>query len=154
MIVRFLSRYYFALFGILFFFDRYTKLFAIKHFVHAYEVNDFLSFSLVFNCGISWGLFNSSGTYVYHFFTVCIALLCFALVYHIMCRLQQGKIIIAETLVLTGALSNLMDRILHRGVIDFVLLSYGKWSWPVFNVADCFIVVGVLIMLIQNYREQ
>ncbi|NLO79462.1 MAG: lipoprotein signal peptidase [Xanthomonadaceae bacterium] len=50
-------------------------------------------------------------------------------------------------LILGGAVGNLIDRLLYGHVIDFIWLYYDRWSWPVFNVADSAITVGVVVMI-------
>lgn len=50
-------------------------------------------------------------------------------------------------LVLGGAVGNLIDRVLYGHVIDFIWLYYDRWSWPVFNIADSAISVGVVAMI-------
>jgi signal peptidase II len=68
-------------------------------------------------------------------------------------RWHDNKIIIGEVIVLAGGISNLIDRALYQGVIDFIALSWGPLSWPVFNVADVCIVFGVFLMGISVYRD-
>jgi signal peptidase II len=59
----------------------------------------------------------------------------------------------AEIMVLAGAISNVIDRAFYQGVIDFVHLHIGDWSWPIFNVADVAIVCGILWMIKEQYQE-
>ena len=56
----------------------------------------------------------------------------------------------AWSLVLGGALGNLIDRILYGYVIDFLDVFYGDWHWPAFNVADSAITVGVVMLLLDS----
>jgi len=65
-------------------------------------------------------------------------------------RYKQSQVVVGELLVITGSISNLVDRIIYGGVIDFVALSYKSWTWPVFNVADMGIVIGAGLMIIQK----
>ena len=57
---------------------------------------------------------------------------------------QEG---FALSLILGGALGNLIDRLIHGYVIDFILLHYQKWQWPAFNVADTAICVGAVLLI-------
>ena len=61
---------------------------------------------------------------------------------------------IAWSLVLGGALGNLIDRILYGYVIDFLDVYVGDWHWPAFNVADSAITVGVVMLLIDSLKPQ
>ena len=57
-------------------------------------------------------------------------------------------------LILGGALGNLWDRIAIGKVVDFLLLHYGGWSWPAFNVADSAITVGAALLIIDSFRRR
>jgi signal peptidase II len=54
------------------------------------------------------------------------------------------------SLVLSGAIGNVIDRILYGAVVDFVDLHYAGWHWPAFNIADTAICIGVGLMLLEN----
>lgn len=68
-------------------------------------------------------------------------------------RAMNHQLIFGEILVLAGSCSNLVDRFIYGGVVDFILLSHGGWSFPVFNCADVCIVIGIGIMLFEHYGE-
>jgi signal peptidase II len=55
---------------------------------------------------------------------------------------------IALILIFSGAIGNLIDRILYQEVIDFLDFFYGSYHWPAFNVADSCITIGVLLMFV------
>ena len=61
---------------------------------------------------------------------------------------------IAWSLVLGGALGNLIDRILYGYVIDFLDVHAGEWHWPAFNVADSAITAGVIMLLLDSFKPQ
>lgn len=56
-------------------------------------------------------------------------------------------------LVLGGAIGNLIDRVLYGYVIDFLDVYYQQWHWPVFNLADSAITVGVFVLLLDSFRN-
>jgi len=58
---------------------------------------------------------------------------------------------VALTLVLGGALGNLVDRVRQGYVVDFIDIHYQGWHWPAFNVADSVIVTGVVLLLIEGF---
>lgn len=64
----------------------------------------------------------------------------------------MGKSIFILGLLSIGALSNALDRLLYGGVIDFILVHYGAWYWPTFNLADIYIC-GAVALLIWDYNE-
>jgi len=71
-------------------------------------------------------------------------------------RLKSSERWMAMTLslILGGAIGNLFDRISYGYVIDFIDVYYQTWHWPVFNIADCAISVGVVMMLIDTFRTR
>lgn len=56
-------------------------------------------------------------------------------------------------LVLSGAIGNMIDRVLYNHVVDFVDVGLGDWRWPAFNVADAAISIGVVLLLIESFRR-
>lgn len=56
--------------------------------------------------------------------------------------------------IIAGSLSNIVDRFIYGGVIDFIELSYNQWIWPVFNVADVAIVCGIGLILYDCYAHE
>jgi signal peptidase II len=67
---------------------------------------------------------------------------------------ERTGLIVALGAVLGGALGNFVCRIRYGEVIDFFHVYYGDWSWPMFNVADSAISVGVVIILLESLRAQ
>jgi signal peptidase II len=125
--------------------DRFTKSLALT-LQHEYRINQFLSFDLAFNRGINFGLFNAQGASSFIFINVCIALVIVGVMLYTIYCWRHNEPILGHILVLTGAVSNYYDRLFHGGVIDFILLWLGDWSWPAFNVADMAIVLGIGLM--------
>jgi len=141
---------YLALAFSIFIIDRVTKLAALAwcgEFVRT--INSFLSFEVVFNRGISWGMFHSSTDIVFGLVSLIIAAVTVALCWYAYHNYLRGNAVIGETCIIAGSLCNLIDRVIYNGVIDFIILSYGNLSWPVFNVADAAIVIGVGILVFQ-----
>ncbi len=129
-------------------FDRLTKLF----FLHAIApgqsipvIKNVFHFTLVFNTGIAFGLFKDKG---WLFIAVSAIVSIFIVIYIYLGR-NDPKIrlidILALSLILGGALGNLIDRLLFGHVIDFIDFRI----WPVFNIADSAITVGAFILLIR-----
>ncbi|MBV8660527.1 MAG: signal peptidase II [Candidatus Dependentiae bacterium] len=118
-----------------------------------HRVNSFFSIDLVFNRGMSFGLFHSQDAIVFSIVNIFVGLVILLLAMHTYSRFYSGKLIIGEVLIFTGAISNVIDRYIHSGVVDFIALSYGNWHFAVFNIADVFIFCGVMLMLILEYRE-
>lgn len=68
-------------------------------------------------------------------------------------RLQKHETVLAAalSLVLGGAIGNLIDRLIYGYVIDFLDVYYGAWHWPAFNIADAAITLGVMLMLAESF---
>ena len=147
-----LMRYVLLAVGI-FFLDRVTKMWALTACHEPCVLNRFVSFELVRNIGVSWGLFSGvEGPFILILNGLVISIsLVFAFIAWY--RFWLGRTIWAEAMVLGGALSNILDRFVYGGVIDFIVLSYKDWTWPVFNIADVFIVFGIGVLVLQLFRE-
>jgi len=137
---------------VLFVVDRCSKLWALT-LDQDVIVNQFLSFHLAFNRGISWGLFDSGESFHFILVNIVVFSLVLFLMGYAVQRYRSGYSILGELLVLTGAFSNIFDRVHYQGVIDFIVLSYHEYYWPVFNIADSVIVLGILIMVIGTVHE-
>lgn len=66
---------------------------------------------------------------------------------------ERWGLISALGAILGGALGNFICRVRYGEVIDFAHVYYGEWSWPMFNVADSAITVGVIVVLLASLRE-
>lgn len=64
---------------------------------------------------------------------------------------QETMLAVALSLVLGGAVGNLIDRVAYGYVIDFLDVYYKDWHWPAFNIADSAICVGVFLMLLESF---
>lgn len=67
---------------------------------------------------------------------------------------DQPWLCAALALVLGGALGNLVDRVAHGHVVDFIQLYYGRFAWPAFNVADAAISVGAFMLVVDALRPR
>jgi signal peptidase II len=66
---------------------------------------------------------------------------------------KQPYKLIALSLILSGAIGNLIDRAVFGFVIDFINLHYQDFYWPVFNVADTAITLGVILLLLVDFKQ-
>ena len=133
--------------------DRLTKFFMWNYCVQGCTISHFISFDMILNRGVSWGMFHSSNSSIFLGVTVVIiSMILLFTIYTLRC-VQQGICSGAEFLVLSGAISNVIDRFLYGGVLDFILFSCGRWSFPYFNIADVVIVVGIGVMVIHSLRK-
>lgn len=150
MMTRKLSWYLFVG-SLIFFLDRISKAVALRWCAEkACIINSVISGELVINRGIMSGVLHSSNNII--FFLVSCVIVAFTLVFSFYTykSYEKGCMVIGQVCVIFGSLSNIVDRIVYGGVIDFILLSYNGYSWPVFNIADVAIVGGIGIMIIQE----
>jgi signal peptidase II len=133
--------------------DRISKYAALTWCADRCQINNYLAFDLAFNRGISWGFFHSTNDLLFIIVSAAIACLTAIVAQMGFARYKQGLMAVGETLVVAGSIGNLVDRLWYYGVIDFIELSYTIHTWPLFNIADVCIVVGVGIMLVEYYRS-
>lgn len=136
----------------LFALDRFTKAWALQ-LGGEWIINKNLSCALVFNRGINWGLFNFSSSWVFALLTIAIGIVIIGLMIMLVGAYKQNKPILGYALILTGAFSNFLDRIFCGGVIDFIVVWFGNWSWPAFNIADAAILLGMAILIKDNLKR-
>lgn len=133
--------------------DRVTKELALSKATERYELNQFLAFDLVINRGVTGGMFHAESDTWFLLLTALIMCIIFILSFYAWRRFLDGKSIVGELLVLSGAVSNVIDRFIYNGVIDFIHISFAGYSFPIFNIADVLIVIGVAIMFFEHMKE-
>lgn len=144
----------YCLMGILIiFFDRFTKNWALQQCEFPYVINNFITCEVGYNRGVTWGLLHSTSPWLFGIVTAFIIFITLIVIRYAQNQYAQGYSIFGETLVVAGSLSNIVDRFLYGGVVDFIELSYGNWVWPSFNIADASIVCGVFMMLFVHYKK-
>ena len=107
------------------------------------RVTDFFDYVLVWNTGISYGLFDSLPVWGLGMVTA-VAILALAIWW---VRADSALIRIGLAFCIGGALSNALDRLLYGAVADFFHLHWGTWSFYIFNLADVAIPLGVILLL-------
>lgn len=115
----------------------------------ALPVIPFFNLTLAYNEGAAFSFLSEAGGWQRWFFTG-LALLVSVVIVTWLKRLPAGDRLTAWSLslVLGGALGNVIDRIFRGHVIDFLDVYYQQWHWPAFNVADSAIFIGVSLMLL------
>lgn len=143
--------------------DQVTKFWAVKYLVNIMPVFNFLNLikldlELAFNQGVSWGLFRAHNLIARLSLIVVISVILIYLIFYTRQRLRSGKTILAESLIIAGAISNLIDRLYYGAVIDFIHVSFKfnnlNWDFPIFNLADVGIFIGVCYMLFREYYPE
>lgn len=109
------------------------------------EVTPFFNLVPVYNTGVSFGLLGSGGAS--RWILVALALVIVAVLAVWLVRASSNFVRIGLTMVISGALSNVIDRLIYGAVVDFLDVHVAGFHWPAFNLADSLIVVGTAILL-------
>ena len=139
--------------GLVLILDQSTKLLAETLLVMTEPVPllPFLALSKVYNTGAAFSFLSNAGGWQRWFF-VGITLFVTVVIVLWLARLSpsQRRTGLALSLILGGAIGNLIDRLVYGHVIDFIDLYYGHWHWPTFNVADSAITVGAVLLVLDS----
>jgi signal peptidase II len=158
MIFKFLSKNFYISFSIvalIYFLDRFTKVYVIqldRNNLGSDIFNSaYLNIILIWNKGIAFGLLSFSESYLYNIISLIIAIIIIVLV--IMSLKSQGFKRYSLLMIVGGALGNLYDRIFFNAVPDFIDFHVGNFHWFVFNIADIFISLGVIFMILFEFAD-
>ena len=135
---------------LIFLLDRLSKIYVIdlnnKFLGSEIFSSKFLNITLIWNEGIAFGFFSFDEKYYYNILTLIISLIIIGIL--IFTLKSNGIQKYALLMILGGALGNLFDRIFYRAVPDFFDFHIGDFHWFIFNVADIFITIGVIFMIL------
>ena len=113
-------------------------------------IDNFFSLTYVLNDGAAFSLF-ASRTYL----LILIALVClFFIIYELKNNLDDRVLSIGYSLVLAGLLGNFIDRLIDGYIIDYLSFKILGYSYPIFNLADILIVVGIVIVIIKEIFKE
>jgi signal peptidase II len=112
------------------------------------EIFPFLHIVNVRNTGAAFGSFRNVGSS----FFIVISVIAIIFVMSLLVKRTYNNI--GLSLVLGGAIGNLIDRILYGKVVDFIDFSVGSFHWPAFNVADSALTVGIAVILLASFMKK
>jgi signal peptidase II len=134
--------------------DQATKFAALRYLVRHAELNllPFLSLTLTFNSGAAFGFLSNEPGWQKFFFAIT-ALIAIVLILFWLRRLQPVDrwLAVALALILGGAIGNLIDRLLHGYVVDFIDVIFGSWHFWIFNIADSAISIGAVLLALDAF---
>jgi signal peptidase II len=138
------KKIYLFIFVIVFFtIDRISKILILNNFLKnslsEVYINSFLNFSLVWNSGIGFGILQLEANIFYILISI--------LIYWMLTSSNYLESIFIS-IILGGALGNLFDRYYYSSVPDFIDLHYESFHWFTFNIADIFITIGIIGLII------
>jgi signal peptidase II len=137
--------------------DQITKLLILEHFAYGERLNllPVLDLTLAYNTGAAWSFLAAESGWQRWLFTALAVLVSAALVVWLR-RLKarsQGLLACAVSLILAGAVGNVIDRVRLGHVIDFILVYWNEHMFPIFNVADSAITIGAALLLLDAFLE-
>ena len=115
------------------------------------ELTSWLNMTLAHNYGAAFSFLNDAGGWQRWLFTGLALVVTVVLVVWLFRLTAREKLTAAAlALIIGGAVGNLVDRVNHGYVVDFIDVYYRDWHWPAFNVADSAITCGVILLLIDG----
>ncbi len=134
----------------IFLFDRISKIYILNVAENYGEVNilvnSYINLILVWNSGIGFGLLSSDNLLIYNLITTLIILINLIIIYLIYS--SNDIRVYLYLIILGGSLGNLFDRLYYSAVPDFIDLNYNGYHWFIFNVADIFISIGIIFLIL------
>ena len=137
---------------IIFLMDRLSKIYILKIAESEANVdiyiNPYLNFYLIWNKGIAFGLFSFEETVFYQVISLVIFIISIVIIFMIVN--SEGLKKYSLILILGGAIGNFFDRIYYSAVPDFIDLHINGFHWFIFNLADIFITIGVICLILDE----
>ena len=133
------------------FFDLLSK-FIVKYNLElnqSIELNSFIDLVYVQNYGVSFGML--SGT-VSHWFLILIALMVVILIIYLIFISNKRLEKLAYFIIIIGAISNILDRLINTFVVDFISVHFSNYYWPAFNLADIYITIGIIMLIVSFFK--
>lgn len=135
--------------------DQLTKIVAKNSLFEGVSqpVTSFLNWTLVYNSGAAFSFLAQAGGWQRWFFTGVGIVAALIMIWLIRKNYHQTIFSLALSLVLSGAIGNVIDRIIYGAVVDFVDVHYMGWHWPAFNIADSAITIGVILLIVDEIKR-
>jgi len=142
----------FLTFSIILFLDQLTK-FLVRTGMNLYDsipvIKGFFNITYILNPGVAFGLFSHVNHDISRVFFIIISLIASAVVFYLLITEINFKFrSYAYTLIIAGAIGNLVDRLIVGQVVDFLDFNIGRYHYPAFNVADSAVTIGLTILAI------
>ena len=116
-------------------------------------VNPFFNLVMVYNQGAAFSFLANSGGWQRWFFSALALAVSISIIWMLNRNASQRMFCWSLSLILGGAVGNLIDRLAYGHVIDFLDIHVGNWHWPAFNVADSAITIGAALFVLDELRR-
>ncbi len=135
--------------------DQLTKLAVVNTMAlgQSIAVTDFLNLVYVLNTGAAFSFLADAGGWQKWFFTGLALLVVLLLGWMIARAPKQKTFATGASLIIGGAIGNVIDRLTIGAVVDFIDLYWRSWHWPAFNVADSAICLGAFLLIVDELRR-
>ena len=136
--------------------DQFTKLLVIYYFeidvvrlnsTILFPINEYLNFYIIWNKGFAFGLFQNDINLVNNIYMILILIVIIILCIYAI-QINRKAYYFSFSLIIGGAIGNLIDRFSYTAVLDFIDLHYNNFHWYVFNIADITITAGCILTII------
>ena len=137
---------------ILIFLDQVTKWWIINYIMQPIKIlpiTPFFNIVLTWNSGISFGIFSNQGSFSVIILSTLATLIVFFLAVWLM-KAENKRLIIGLICIIGGAIGNIIDRVYHGAVIDFLDFHIKSYHWPAFNLADSCIFIGATLIILDS----
>lgn len=141
-------------------FDQWTKKLVLDRFKLGESltiIDSFFALTYVRNMGAAFGVLHNAPAYFREPFFILVPILAMIIITAVLAKLKPEQLFsgIALSLIMGGAIGNLIDRVRLGYVVDFLDLHWREvYHWPAFNVADSCIVVGVCYLFIMSFFQE
>ena len=141
---------HFIIIILIFITDRASKIYLLNLHENGTDIDfyifPFLNIYLIWNTGIGFGLFSTDPNIFYHFLTALIGIINLVLIILLFNLDDIRKYFIS--MIIGGSFGNFFDRIYYFAVPDFLDLHVGNFHWFIFNIADIFITIGIICLIL------
>ena len=118
------------------------------------SINKYLNFHLIWNKGFAFGIFQNEISMVNYIYMFVMAIIAIAVFFYAI-SINKKIYYYGFSLIIGGAVGNLLDRYQYSAVLDFIDLHYNNYHWYVFNIADISITLGcILIILLELFSKK
>lgn len=135
--------------------DQLSKLAVLGRFQlgESLEITSFFNLVLVYNPGAAFSFLAAAGGWQKWFFVALALGISAWIIRMLLAHPEQKRQNLALTLILGGALGNVIDRVAYGAVVDFLDFHLAGWHWPAFNVADSGITVGAVLLVLDQLLQ-
>lgn len=137
--------------------DQITKYWSSHHLYYQEKITiipDWFDVTLVHNKGVAFSMFSEASNWINYVIFSLAMFICAYMLYYTFTNQFNPIQKVSASLVIGGAVGNIIDRCIHGYVIDFLFFHHNNFTWPVFNLADSFITIGAVIFIFEGWIQQ